>query len=99
MTNESSSRYTPAHLDAKMTESTWEHLALDELAQLAWETSPGKDLAPGTGHRRDWEDLILHDELQAAIGKLNPELTSTAVHEATRIATDPASREAYAENK
>ncbi|MFE7856705.1 type I restriction endonuclease subunit R [Streptomyces sp. NPDC057403] len=90
---------TPAHLDAKMTESTWEHLALDELAQLAWETKTGKDLAPGTGHRRDWDDLILHDELQAAIEKLNPELTSTAVHEALRIATDPASREAYPENK
>ncbi|WP_406731300.1 type I restriction endonuclease subunit R [Streptomyces sp. NBC_01794] len=101
MTTESGSEptHTPAHLDAKMTESTWEHLALDELAQLAWETKPGKDLAPGTGHRRDWDDLILHDELQAAIEKLNPELTSTAVHEATRIATDPTSREAYPENK
>ncbi|MFD5257498.1 type I restriction endonuclease subunit R [Streptomyces bobili] len=82
-----------------MTESTWEHLALDELAQIAWQTKPGKDLAPGTGHRRDWDDLILHDELQTAIEKLNPELTSTAVHEALRIATDPTSREAYPENK
>ncbi|MFJ6320764.1 type I restriction endonuclease subunit R [Streptomyces californicus] len=102
MTTENGSAPTaaaPAHLDAKMTESTWEHLALDELAQLAWETKPGKDLAPGTGHRRDWHDLILHDELQSAIEKLNPELTSTAVHEALRIATDPTSREAYPENK
>ncbi|MER7778177.1 type I restriction endonuclease subunit R [Streptomyces sp. NPDC096191] len=97
--NGSEPTHTPAHLDAKMTESTWEHLALDELAQLAWETKPGKDLAPGTGHRRDWDDLILHDELQLAIEKLNPELTATAVHEATRIATDPTSREAYPENK
>ncbi|MER8068555.1 type I restriction endonuclease subunit R [Streptomyces sp. NPDC094034] len=101
MTTENGSEptHTPAHLDAKMTESTWEHLALDELAQLAWETKPGKDLAPGTDHRRDWDDLVLHDELQAAIEKLNPELTATAVHEATRIATDPTSREAYPENK
>ncbi|MFE7574875.1 type I restriction endonuclease subunit R [Streptomyces sp. NPDC057521] len=99
MTTTGGSEPTPAHLDAKMTESTWEHLALDELAQLAWETKPGKDLAPGTGHRRDWDDLILHDELQSAIEKLNPELTSTAIHEATRIATDPTSREAYPENK
>ncbi|MDI9883850.1 type I restriction endonuclease subunit R [Streptomyces sp. HNM0645] len=99
MTSGSSSEHTPAHLDAKMTESTWEHLALDELAQLGWQTKPGKDLAPGTGHRRDWHDLLLHDEIQLAIEKLNPELTSTAVHEATRIATDPTSREAYPENK
>jgi type I restriction enzyme R subunit len=99
MTTEGGSEHTPAHLDAKMTESTWEHLALDELGELAWQTKPGKDLAPGTGHRRDWDDLILHDELQLAIEKLNPELTATAVHEALRIATDPASREAYPENK
>ncbi len=99
MTTEGGSGHTPAHLDAKMTESTWEHLALDELVELAWEKKAGKDLAPGTGHRRDWDDLILHDELQAAIEKLNPELTSTAVHEALRIATDPASREAYPENR
>ncbi|WP_217209963.1 type I restriction endonuclease subunit R [Streptomyces sp. AC550_RSS872] len=99
MTTEGGGERTPAHLDAKMTEATWEHLALDELVQLDWEKRLGKDLSPGTGHRRDWDDLILHDELQAAIEKLNPELTSTAVHEATRIATDPTSREPYPENK
>jgi hypothetical protein len=104
-----------------MTESTWEGLAMDELAQLAWGVKAGKDLAPGTGHRRDWDDLILYDELQAAIERLNPELSgtgtgtnaatatatgtgtcagaATAVHEAMRIATDPASREAYPENR
>ncbi|WP_432185777.1 type I restriction endonuclease subunit R [Streptomyces sp. Tue6028] len=91
--------HIPAHLDGKMTESTWEHLALDQLVDLHWEVKAGKDLAPGTGHRRDWDDLILHDELQAAIEKLNPELSATAVHEALRIATDPASREAYPENR
>ncbi|MFD4942096.1 type I restriction endonuclease subunit R [Streptomyces sp. NPDC058409] len=88
----------PSH-DSKMTESTWENLALDELAELAWEVKAGKDLAPGTDHRQDWDDLILHDELRAAIERLNPELTSAAVHEALRIATDRASTEAYPENK
>lgn len=97
--HEHATPHTPAHLDGKMTESTWEHLAMDELGQLAWEIKAGKDLAPGTGHRRDWDDLILHDELRAAIAKLNPELSATAVHEALRIATDPASREAYPENR
>lgn len=49
MTTENGSAPTaaaPAHLDAKMTESTWEHLALDELAQLAWETKPAKTSPP-----------------------------------------------------
>ncbi|MFF4443472.1 type I restriction endonuclease subunit R [Streptomyces sp. NPDC001502] len=93
MTNDS------AKLDGKMTESTWEHLAMDELAELAWEVKEGKAIAPGSGHRKDWDDLILHDQLQAAIERLNPELSATAVHEALRIATDPASTEAYPENK
>lgn len=99
MTTEGASEPVPAHLDARMTESTWEHLALDELGELGWKVKAGKDLAPGTGHRRDWDDLILHDELQSAIERLNPGLTATAVHEAMRIATDPASREAYPENR
>ncbi|AZK95536.1 MULTISPECIES: type I restriction endonuclease subunit R [Streptomyces] len=88
-----------AKLDRKMTESTWEHLAMDELGQLAWEVKEGKAIAPGSGHRKDWDDLILHDQLQAAIERLNPELSATAVHEALRIATDPASTEPYPENK
>lgn len=88
-----------AKLYGKMTESTWEILAIDELAELAWEVKEGKAIAPGSGHRKDWDDLILHDALQAAIERLNPELPATAVHEALRIATDPASTEAYAENK
>ncbi|MFD8703773.1 type I restriction endonuclease subunit R [Kitasatospora sp. NPDC059648] len=88
-----------AGYDGKMTESTWEALAMDELAELAWQPLPGKDIAPGSGHRMDWDDLILHDELKSAIERLNPDLPPTAVREALRIATDPASREAYPENK
>ncbi|MCZ4103423.1 type I restriction endonuclease subunit R [Streptomyces sp. H39-C1] len=91
-------RDNTAH-DSKMTESTWESLAMDELAELAWEVKEGKAVAPGSGHRKDWDDLVLHDELTAAIARLNPELPATAVHEALRIATDPASTEAYPENK
>jgi type I restriction enzyme R subunit len=90
---------TNAGFDGKMTEATWEHLAMHELAELAWEPREGKAIAPGSGHRKDWDDLILHDELQAAIERLNPELPATAVHEALRIATDPASTEPYPENK
>ncbi|MFE0458145.1 type I restriction endonuclease subunit R [Kitasatospora sp. NPDC058965] len=85
--------------DGKMTESIWEGLAMDELSELAWQPVRGKDVAPGSGHRKDWDDLILHDELKAAIERLNPNLPPSAVREALRIATDPASREAYPENK
>lgn len=82
-----------------MTESTWEHLALDELAELSWTHLEGKDIAPGSGYRKSWDDLILHDELRAAIERLNPDLPPSAVDEALRIATDPSSTEAFLENK
>src|SRR5262249_31198729 len=85
--------------DGKMTESTWEGLAMDELAELAWQPMAGKDIAPGSGHRKDWDDLILHDELKAAIERLNPDLPPTAVREAPPLAPIPASRGASPENK
>ncbi|MEU8671323.1 type I restriction endonuclease subunit R [Streptomyces anulatus] len=88
-----------AKLDGKMTESTWENLAMDQLAELAWEVKHGTDIAPGSGHRQHWDDLVLHGTLTEAIERLNPELPATAIHEALRLATDPASTEAYPENK
>ena len=83
----------------KLTEAVWEHMAMEELAELGWEPKAGKDVAPGSGHRAGWDDLVLYGELRAAVERLNPALTPTAVREALRIATDPASREAFAENR
>ncbi|MCC5581785.1 type I restriction endonuclease subunit R [Microtetraspora sp. AC03309] len=85
--------------DGKMTEADWEHLALDELAELSWGPKAGKDVAPGSGGRATWDDLILRDELRAAIERLNPELPPPAVREAMTIATTPKSREALPENR
>lgn len=36
-------------------EADWELLALDELAELAWQPSPGNEFAPGSGHRKSWK--------------------------------------------
>ncbi|MEU9561681.1 type I restriction endonuclease subunit R [Streptomyces sp. NPDC048161] len=88
-----------AKRDGKMTEATWENLAMEQLAELAWEVKESEDIAPGTGHRADWDDLVLHDELRGAIERLNPELPPKAVRDALRIATDLRSAEAYSENK
>lgn len=85
--------------DGRMTEAVWEHDALDELSDLDWTVKAGKDIAPGSGGRATWDDLILHDELRAAIERLNPELPPNAVREALNIATTPRSREALPENK
>ncbi|MDH6578855.1 type I restriction endonuclease subunit R [Kitasatospora sp. MAP5-34] len=83
----------------KMNEAAWEALAMDELAELAWEVKEGKNVAPSSGSRATWDDLILYDQLHAAIARLNPALPPTAVRDALRAATDPKSREALPENR
>ena len=37
-----------------MSESDREQLALDTLAELAWEPKHGKEIAPGSGEREKW---------------------------------------------
>ncbi|WP_374251208.1 type I restriction endonuclease subunit R [Micromonospora sp. R77] len=82
-----------------MSEADWEALALDQLGELGWEPGAGKDFAPGSGQRQSWADLVLVEDLRAAIERLNPDLPPMAVADAVRAATDVASREAFAENR
>ncbi|MFJ4414261.1 type I restriction endonuclease subunit R [Streptomyces sp. NPDC088925] len=84
---------------AKLTENSRELFALEELGELGWEPTPGKELAPGRGPRHDWADLVLHGELRQAVQRLNPELTAMAIDEAVKKAADPGSGEVYPENK
>ncbi|MDX3385547.1 type I restriction endonuclease subunit R [Streptomyces niveiscabiei] len=80
-------------------EADWELLALDELAELAWRPSPGNEFAPGSGHRKSWDDLILYPDLREAIERLNPELPPDAVRGAVGIAATPSSQDTYEENR
>jgi type I restriction enzyme R subunit len=80
-------------------EADWEGLALDELAELAWKPSAGNEFAPGSGHRKSWEDLILYPDLREAIERLNPELPPDAVRDAVAAAATPGSQDAYEENR
>src|SRR5438309_2045881 len=86
-------------VEGRLTEADWEQLALDELGELAWEYRSGKEVAPGSGSRARWDDLILYDELRSAIERLNPALPLAAVREALGSATTARSREAFAENR
>ncbi|GAA2596305.1 type I restriction endonuclease subunit R [Winogradskya consettensis] len=85
--------------DGRLNEAGWETLALEELFDLGWEPGAGKDFGPGTGQRQTWADLVLVEDLRAAIERLNPGLSPSVVAEAVRAATDVASREAFAENR
>ncbi|MFJ5954038.1 type I restriction endonuclease subunit R [Streptomyces noursei] len=103
MTSPDSGRHdSSTTADGKMAEADWESLAMDELAELAWVPRKGTDIVPGSdqhGRRADWADLILKDELRAAIERINPQLPPTAVREALRIAADLQSTDPYEENK
>ncbi|AVH96979.1 type I restriction endonuclease subunit R [Streptomyces sp. WAC00288] len=80
-------------------ESDWELLALDELAELAWEPAPGNEFAPGSGYRKSWDDLILYPDLRDAVERLNPDLPPDAVRDAVGVAATPSSQDTYEENR
>jgi type I restriction enzyme, R subunit len=80
-------------------ELDWEDLALEELADLAWPPGVGTEFAPGSGHRRAWDDLILYSDLHDAVERLNPQLPPDAVREAVAIASTPTSQDSYEENR
>ena len=85
-------------MNVGMSEAQWEALAVDTLGELAWEPLEGKKIAPGSGERESWAELIIPHRLRAAIARINPLLPASAVDDALSIILTPASRDALAEN-
>lgn len=81
-----------------MSEAAWEALAMDTLGELAWLPVEGKKIAPGSGERESWAELIIGRRLREAIGRINPQLPDSAVDEAVKIVLTPRSRDARTEN-
>ncbi len=81
-----------------MSEADWEALALDTLGELAWATAAGKAIAPGSGERESWRELIIPGRLRAAVERINPGLPEPAVDEAVKAVLSPKSRDARGEN-
>ncbi|MFD8765131.1 type I restriction endonuclease subunit R, partial [Streptomyces mirabilis] len=96
MTNDDESGRNEHH---RPLEADWELLALDELAELAWLPASGNEFAPGSGHRKSWDDLILYPDLREAIERLNPDLPPDAARDAVAVAATPASQDTYEENR
>lgn len=80
-------------------EAEWEELALEVLGERGWQHVEGKKIAPGSGERASWQDLVLRDRLTRAVAHLNPELPASAVDEAVAILVTATSRDAKAENR
>jgi type I restriction enzyme R subunit len=79
-------------------EAAWEALAMDTLGELAWLPVEGKRIAPGSGERESWAELIIPRRLREAIARLNPKLPGSAIDEAVKIVLTPRSLDARAEN-
>jgi type I restriction enzyme R subunit len=82
-----------------MSEAAWEQLALESLGEVGWRPVPGAKIAPGSGERESWADLVLRGRLRDAIAILNPRLPRAQVDEALSIVTTPQSRDALTENQ
>ncbi|MER5480846.1 type I restriction endonuclease subunit R [Streptomyces sp. NPDC002734] len=91
--------YDGGRTHRRPTEADWELLALDELVELDWPKAPGNEFAPGSGHRKSWDDLILYPDLHEAVERLNPGLPADVVREAVTVAATPASQDTYEENR
>jgi type I restriction enzyme R subunit len=82
-----------------MGESHWEAFAMDTLGELAWRTAEGKAIAPGSGERESWDELIIPHRVRHAIARINPQLPPSAVDEALNIVLTAKSRDARGENR
>ena len=84
---------------AGMSEADWELLALDRLAEpLLWANSTGDKVAPGSGQRESWDELLLRPRLLGALIKLNPIVPVQYLKQAVADIAAPKSTDAIAEN-
>ncbi|MBI1758931.1 MAG: type I restriction endonuclease subunit R [Actinobacteria bacterium] len=82
-----------------MSEGDWEALAMETLGELAWEPVAGTAIAPGSGERESWAELILAGRLRDAVARINPALPAASVDEAVGEVLAARSRDALAENR
>ncbi|MBP3042423.1 type I restriction endonuclease subunit R [Arthrobacter jiangjiafuii] len=81
-------------------EADWEASALDLLGeQLGWDPRMGHDIAPGTGERDTWDELLIRPRLLAALQKFNPAVPVQYLKQALAEIAAPKSADAITENK
>jgi len=81
-----------------MGEAEWELLVLETLAELAWLPLKGEQIAPGTGERATWDDLVIPPRLLAALQTFNPTVPTEYLKQAAAEILAPKSQDAIAEN-
>lgn len=81
-----------------MSEEAWEHFFMDQLGELGWEPKEGKAIAPGSGERESWDEVIIPSRLRDAVARINPKLPMSAVDDVVSEVMSAKSRDALAEN-
>lgn len=82
-----------------MSEEAWEELTLEVLAEpLGWKPEHGSHIAPGSGERESWDEILIPSRLRAALRALNPAVPPSYLEQAFAMITAPASQDAIAEN-
>ncbi len=79
-------------------EADWEGLALEQLAELGWRPKHGEDIAPGTGERDSWDELLIRPRLLNALRKFNPSVPEQYLQQAVAEIAVPKSQDAITEN-
>ena len=87
-----------AKRDDQMSENDWETLALEAMAELGWQPKAGGEIAPGSGERETWSDLVIPSRLLAALQRLNPTVPIDYLHQARADLLTPRSQDAITEN-
>lgn len=79
-------------------EEALEEDTLETLAGQGWDTTHGIRIAPGSGERQSWDDLILHKTLATALRNLNPTIPEKYLTQATVEVLTPKSQDPISEN-
>src|SRR5690606_8668086 len=84
-----------------MTEDQLEQQCLQWFAEGGWEIAHGPDLAPdGTApERADYRQVLLLEDLEAAIRRINPHLPQSAVEQAVAVVRKPESLDVVISNR
>jgi type I restriction enzyme R subunit len=81
------------------TEAQWEQQALELLAEpLGWPSVAGDKIAPGSGQRESWDELLIRPRLLDAMRRLNPGVPAQYLQQALVEIASPRSQDAITEN-
>ncbi|GAA3773897.1 type I restriction endonuclease subunit R [Microbacterium kribbense] len=80
-------------------ESEWEREAMEVFGEpLMWQPMVGEKIAPGTGERASWDELLIRPRLLEAMRRLNPDVPVHYLQQALGEIAAPSSQDAITEN-